>query len=340
MGLCSSASVGGEKDAVFDRGVPPGVATDDAAVGSDREKVLQLTQLFPTWDPEALSDVLKTCHQDIEMALKVIGEWSEADREGVSSRAQVDGFASSNTSTVPSPDVVARKAYDKYVLHHLISHSTPKSQSMTLKAASIMIARAHLAKKIVKMRKAQRDCLSSVALPPPPQRSYSEEERHAEIIRSQMSVEEKIDDGLQLLDQRMQFLSMRVIEMEDDGNCQFRALSHELFGHQRWHLFVRQKVVDWLVSNPDNFSVFVGNSDDWRQYISTMSQNRTWGDELTMRAAAEAFSVSIHVVTTEHENWLLKYNSIEGSDTDDKRQLFLCYVSPIHYNVVAPIVSE
>ena len=342
MGLC-----GAKKDATFDRGVPPGLAEKNVAGDRrDREEpagnenVLRLTKMFPTWDPEALAEVLRTCHQDFEKALQVIGDWSEADGEGIPSRSKSDIKAPLNTSTVPTPEIVPRKAYDSFVLHHLVSHSTPKSQSITLKAATILLARAHLAKKIVKMRKAQRECLSSVALPPPPQRSYSEEERQAEWLRSQMSIEEKIDDGLHLLDQRMQFLSMRVIEMEDDGNCQFRALSHELYGHQRWHLFVRKRVVDWLISYPDNFSVFVGDSNDWSQYIKTMSQNRTWGDELTMRAAAEAFSVSIHVVTTEHENWLLKYNSIEDSSDGSQRQLFLCYVSPIHYNVIAPISSR
>jgi hypothetical protein len=34
-----------------------------------------------------------------------------------------------------------------------------------------------------------------------------------------------------------------------------------------------------------------------------MSITRTWGDELTLRAAAEYYQVTIHVTTTEKENW-------------------------------------
>jgi hypothetical protein len=357
MGLCSSSSAAASGGAPrLEAPLRAVVVQQHSDAADDALKVQQLVEIFPTWDVDALAGVLSTCHGDLNQALGVVRDWSSADAHGgitggnngfffssssssASSSASTSASSSSSTSTMPAPPrITSRAAYDRFVHHHLVSHSTPRSQGITLKAATLMIARAHLAKKIVAMRRAQQDCLSEIAMPPPPQRSYSEEERQADLIRSQMSREEKIEDGLYLLDQRMDFLSMRTIQMEDDGNCQFRALSHELFGHQRWHLSVRQRVIDWLVSHPESFSMFVGDSDDWARYISKMEKNRTWGDELTLRAAAEAFSVTIHVVTTEHENWLLRYDSREdcANAGDAQRRLFLCYVSPIHYNVIAP----
>ncbi len=337
MGLCGSSSSAVNAGPL--QAVVVGGRGEGAADSSNSFKVQQLANIFPTWDADALAGVLSTCHGDMERSIQVVQSWSNADSQAGVSGSNSGASFSSSTSTVPVPDITSRVAYDRFVHHHLVSHSTPRSQGITLKAATLMVARAHLAKKIVAMRRAQTDCMSDIAMPPPPQRSYSEEERHAELLRSQMSREEKIEDGLSLLDQRMDFLSMRVIRMEDDGNCQFRALSHELFGHQRWHTSVRQRVIDWLVSHPESFSMFVGNSDDWAQYVSKMGENRTWGDELTLRAAAEAFSVTIHVVSTEHENWLLRYDSRQdiGDAGDSQRRLFLCYVSPIHYNVIAPL---
>ena len=50
------------------------------------------------------------------------------------------------------------------------------------------------------------------------------------------------------------------------------------------------------------------------------------------------------MVTTEHENWLLNYcpSSLDETDVstgggppEGVRELFLTYVSPIHYNVIA-----
>lgn len=69
-----------------------------------------------------------------------------------------------------------------------------------------------------------------------------------------------------------------------------------------------------------------------------MRRNRTWGDELTMRAAADTFNVRIHVITSEQENYLLHYDPEEAKKSSKpQRQLFLSYVSPIHYNTVAPL---
>ena len=83
-----------------------------------------------------------------------------------------------------------------------------------------------------------------------------------------------------------------------------------------------------------------------------MAQPRCWGDELTLRAAAEAYGVTVHVVTTEKEHWLLHYNDDDapppGPAPDGaaasaaaaaRREAFLAYVSPIHYNVVVPRVG-
>ena len=149
------------------------------------------------------------------------------------------------------------------------------------------------------------------------------------------SREEKIEDGVHLLQQRIDFLNLRIIQMKDDGNCQFRALSHELYGHQRWHAAVRETCVKYLVDNTERFSFFVGDELEWKEYIQKQSQLKTWGDELTLRAAAEAYKVTIHVTTTERSNWLLHYLP-ENGDHEDQRNLFLAYVSPIHYNILSP----
>jgi hypothetical protein len=51
--------------------------------------------------------------------------------------------------------------------------------------------------------------------------------------------QKSIVEGMKLLKQRLDFLKLAVVEMEGDGNCQFRAFSNELFGTQDFHLAVR-----------------------------------------------------------------------------------------------------
>ena len=43
------------------------------------------------------------------------------------------------------------------------------------------------------------------------------------------------DEGMQLLEKRLQVMGLETVQMGDDGNCQFRALSFNLFGSQDHH---------------------------------------------------------------------------------------------------------
>lgn len=45
----------------------------------------------------------------------------------------------------------------------------------------------------------------------------------------------------------------------------------------------------------------------WSGYLKAMKQGKAWGDELTLQAAADAYGVVIHVVTTNTLNWMLEY---------------------------------
>lgn len=103
---------------------------------------------------------------------------------------------------------------------------------------------------------------------------------------------------------------------------------------QAYYQTVRMVILAHMERSPDNFSPFVGDENDYRVYLAEMQRDRSWGDELTIRAAADAFGVRIHVITTEKENFLLHY---EPERQKSDRILFLSYISPVHYNSVAPL---
>lgn len=106
-----------------------------------------------------------------------------------------------------------------------------------------------------------------------------------------------------------------------DGNCQFRAVAFNLFGAQVHHGAVRQAAVAHMkkcagaypfiapllpprqpapqlqphptctcptAPHTDFFSIYFDGEDEFSSYLRTMSRNRTWGDELTLRAIVEA----------------------------------------------------
>lgn len=74
------------------------------------------------------------------------------------------------------------------------------------------------------------------------------------------------------------------------------------------HIEVRQKVVQWLKEN-ENFLVddqgtllcdflVLDDYSSWKEFLTIMSKETTWGDHLTLVAASEAFQVRIWILSS------------------------------------------
>jgi hypothetical protein len=61
--------------------------------------------------------------------------------------------------------------------------------------------------------------------------------------------------------------------------------------------------MEHMRSSPDSFMPYVGEQGEWESYLMRMEMNKTWGDELTLRAASDAYGLPIHLITTEEEHW-------------------------------------
>lgn len=88
-----------------------------------------------------------------------------------------------------------------------------------------------------------------------------------------------------------------------DGNCQFSSLCHELskIGIYRSPDTLRKELVAYLSNYPnaaDGFplELFVGLP--WDQYLASMSNDGTYGDHLTLQAAANMFLIQINVYSS------------------------------------------
>ena len=141
--------------------------------------------------------------------------------------------------------------------------------------------------------------------------------------------------GVALLESRLAKMRLRTERM-GGGNCG-SALSHNLFGSQDHHAAVRERCVERISRRADEYSFLFESDAEFRAYVRDMRRNRTWGDELTLRACADAFGVRIHVVQSTKENWNLVYEPGEEADEDGgSKRLFLSYISPVHYNAIVP----
>jgi hypothetical protein len=114
-----------------------------------------------------------------------------------------------------------------------------------------------------------------------------------------------------------------------DGNCQFRSLSVGLFGTPHHHLIVRRTTLNYVHRHKRDFEAFLG--EDFRVWAKQMGKCGVWGDELTLRAACEAYGVVVNVVTSDASGWFLRYIP-ERSIV--QKEVFLCYIAPVHYNAI------
>eukprot|EP01061_Rhynchopus_euleeides_P000870 TRINITY_DN10613_c0_g1_i1.p1 TRINITY_DN10613_c0_g1~~TRINITY_DN10613_c0_g1_i1.p1 ORF type:complete len:256 (+),score=77.16 TRINITY_DN10613_c0_g1_i1:35-769(+) len=84
--------------------------------------------------------------------------------------------------------------------------------------------------------------------------------------------------------------------VDADGNCQFRSIAFSLFNNAEKHKEVRRAVMDHLRCNKETYSHFV--EDSYCDFIDRMAQVGSWGDHITLQAAADHYVVLINVVTS------------------------------------------
>lgn len=119
----------------------------------------------------------------------------------------------------------------------------------------------------------------------------------------------------------------------DDGNCQFRSLSQQLYGSEDYHGSVRRAAVEHMRKEADFFGAMFEGKEEFEAYAHDMAHSKTWGDELTLRAVADALRCTVHVVTSNEANWYLQYTP--ANDQPVQKHLFLTYVAPVHYDALA-----
>jgi len=302
------------------------------------DDVSTLQDMFPSWDRQALADVLTGADGNLESATIVLLQWSG---QSVATKVQdaktfgptVQKLANPTSpwqnvrilqlkplpDTSSSPRILARLRYDRIIAARLHSRYGGRQLAQLFKVASVWRRRA-----------AASDGASR------PHSGVSHVARQAALDEQSklLSSDAKVEEGKELLRQRCAFLGLKQVEMKDDGNCQFRAMSQELFGTQQHHARVRAAVVAHMRRREAEYrSLF--DDGEWCSYISQMARDGEWGDELTLRAAADAFGVKIHVVTSNNNNWYLVYQA-DSAAPQPAREVFLTYIAPIHYNTLEP----
>ncbi|GAB5367283.1 hypothetical protein AAMO2058_001216900 [Amorphochlora amoebiformis] len=112
--------------------------------------------------------------------------------------------------------------------------------------------------------------------------------RHKEALSISQSVEEKYRSSISRL------RGMKVYDMEGDGNCLFRTISHQVYGNPRHHRIVRLKILEYVEAEASFFRQYVFD-EDFSAYTRRLKQDGEWGGEVEVRAACEMYGRSVEI---------------------------------------------
>ena len=131
---------------------------------------------------------------------------------------------------------------------------------------------------------------------------------------------------------RLRAFGLAEEEVEGDGNCQFRALSAQLWNDGgRAHGEARGRVVAALARAPERYRPFVAD-EPWDAYLARMARDGAWGDHVTLQAAADALDARVHVLTSYDDAGYLQI--VPHANPRAPRTLWLSFWAEVHYNSV------
>jgi hypothetical protein len=126
-----------------------------------------------------------------------------------------------------------------------------------------------------------------------------------------------------------------VFKIEGDGNCLFRAVSHQLYLNQMRHHELRLKAVDHLIAHRNRFEQFCFD-EDFDTHVEEMRKLTTWGDDLEVRALEEITDRLIRIYRSDQDNFDEPSHD-DPTEVDllkDVPPIILSYHGGSHYNSV------
>merc|ERR1712187_877772 len=118
--------------------------------------------------------------------------------------------------------------------------------------------------------------------------------------------------------------------VQADGNCQFRALSQQMYGDENYHGDLRARVIEQLESTPERYEDFV--LEPYADYVKRMARHGEWGDNVTLQAASDVLGTDIHILTDVTGAEHIEVHPIPKVFSTSQKALCLTFLTEVHYD--------
>jgi OTU-like cysteine protease len=157
--------------------------------------------------------------------------------------------------------------------------------------------------------------------------------------------------------QAIKKLGLEIVEQDGDGNCLFRAVSLQVYGHADHHSEVRERCMEFMARNEEHYSNFVaadsdetsGAGESFADYIARKRLLGVHGNHAEIQAISELFNRPVEVFTpdgltkgdgsTKNDLKLQPMNIFHAEYKKSEYPIRLSYHDRNHYNaIIDPLV--
>ena len=122
---------------------------------------------------------------------------------------------------------------------------------------------------------------------------------------SAMPAEEEVDTASEVgipvsLRNRLRNRGLDVVNVRGDGNCFFRAISHQVHGNAQRHDEIRQLAIQYIIDHPDQFSDALLNN-DVNAFVFENVEDQIWADNEMVQAVSNALELNIEIISSAPE---------------------------------------
>ena len=134
-------------------------------------------------------------------------------------------------------------------------------------------------------------------------------------------------------------VNLEIKKITGDGNCLFRAISHQVYGTDKYHKIIREKCMDYIEVQKRFFEEFIDG--DFEEYIKKKRKDGIWGDDIELEAISEIYNRPIEIYSGS-EKPLRCFH--EDKHFDENQYILtpirLSYHGQKHYNSIIPLEED
>lgn len=109
--------------------------------------------------------------------------------------------------------------------------------------------------------------------------------------------EAKWKNHYQIFDDMLKDKGLRLEDIDGDGNCLFRAVSDQLFGHQHRHGDLRKICVDFMADEKDRLQYFLDEDDmKFDDYVQWIAKDGNWAGYFEIYCLCQLLKINFRLI--------------------------------------------